>query len=152
VLGSEPAYCGRASLVVHLAASDGFDLSAANWDMMISVYGLISRLFIKGLREKVKRGMRGAARRGTCLGKLPLGFTRAVRRDEKGNIVRDKDGVPGYVPCIDPATRDARKLLYELFVVKCWSVYKITRHFNALKVDGWGGWTEGGIKKLLPVR
>jgi hypothetical protein len=50
-----------------IGASDGFDLSNANWDTMISVYGLISRLFLKGLREKVRRGMRGS-----CLGKLPL--------------------------------------------------------------------------------
>jgi hypothetical protein len=49
--------------------------------MMISLYGLLSRLFIKGLRERVIRGMRGAARRGGCLGKLSLGFTRRARRD-----------------------------------------------------------------------
>ncbi len=98
---------------------------------------------------KVKRGMRGAARRGTCLGKLPLGFTRTVRRDEQGNVVRDKDGVPEYVPCIDPTTRDSRVLLYELYVEKRWSAYQIARHFNALKVDGWNGWTERGIKMLL---
>jgi DNA invertase Pin-like site-specific DNA recombinase len=132
-----------------VGASDGFDLSAPNWDMMISVYGLLSRLFIKGLREKVKRGMRGAARRGSCLGKLPLGFTRCARRDEQGGVVRDKDGLPQYVPCVDPATRRYRVLLYELFVEKCWSIYRITRHFNALRVDGWAGWTEAGIKKLL---
>src|SRR5205085_1553765 len=130
-------------------ASDGFDLSAPNWDMMISVYGLLSRLFIKGLREKVKRGMRGAAKRGSCLGKLPLGFTRSVRRDEQGNAVRDKDGAPEYVPCIDPVTCDFRRLLYELFVENCWSAYQITQHLNSLKVDGWEGWTEGGVKKLL---
>ena len=132
-----------------IGAADGFDLSSPNWDMTISIYGLLSRLFIKGLREKVKRGIRGTARRGGCLGKLSLGFTRTVRRDIEGRSVRDKDGVPEYVPCIDPATRDARRLLYELFVEKCWSVCRITKHFNALKVEGWEGWTDGGIRKLL---
>jgi hypothetical protein len=36
-----------------------------------------------------------------------------------------------------------------LFVEKCWSVYRIVKRFNALKVDGWEGWTDGGIKNLL---
>ncbi len=143
------AYLSRRLQKRMIGASDGFDLSSPNWDMTISVYGLLSRLFIKGLREKVKRGMRGAARRGSSLGKPPLGFTRTVRRDEQGNIVRDKDGVPEYVPCIDPATRDFRKLMYELFVDKRWSTYAITKRFNALKVDDWEGWTDQGIKKLL---
>lgn len=132
-----------------IGAGDGFDLSAPNWDMMITVYGLLSRMHIKGLREKVNRGMRGAARRGGCLGMLPLGFTRIVRREEDGNVVRDQEGNPQYVPCIDPATCGSRKLTHELFVQKAWSAYRIARHFNALKVDGRESWTEGGIKKLL---
>ncbi len=59
-----------------IGASDGFDLSNPNSEIMITMYGLLSRLFVKSLREKVSRGMKGAARRGTCLGKPPLGFAR----------------------------------------------------------------------------
>jgi DNA invertase Pin-like site-specific DNA recombinase len=55
-----------------IGASDGFDLSSPNSDVMITMFGLVSRLFLKSLREKVGRGMRGAARRGTVLGQLPL--------------------------------------------------------------------------------
>ena len=43
--------------------------------------------------------MKGAARRGTCLGKLPLGFTRQVCRDANGDIVRRPDGRPRHKPC-----------------------------------------------------
>jgi DNA invertase Pin-like site-specific DNA recombinase len=75
------AYLSRRLQKRMIGAGDGFDLSSPNWDMMISLYGLLSRLFIKGLRERVIRGMRGAARRGGCLGKLSLGFTRRARRD-----------------------------------------------------------------------
>jgi DNA invertase Pin-like site-specific DNA recombinase len=75
-----------------IGASDGFDLSNENSEMLITMFGLLSRLFIKGLREKVRRGMRGAARRGTVLGKLPLGFTRKAHRDKDGNIVYRPDG------------------------------------------------------------
>lgn len=62
-----------------VGASDGFRLNDSNWEMHVSIFGLLSRLFIKGLREKVKRGMKGAAERGTCLGKLALGFTKRER-------------------------------------------------------------------------
>ena len=112
-------------------------------------YGLLSRLFIKGLREKVIRGMRGAVRRGTCLGKLGLGFTRKVHRDKNGNVVYRPDGRPRHEPCIDPETQKHRLLMFELFSQKNWSAYQIARHFNDMKVDGWDGWTERGIIQSL---
>ncbi len=132
-----------------IGASDGFDLSSPDWDIKITIYGLLSRLFIKGLREKVKRGMSGAARRGTCLGKLGLGFTRRAHCDEHGNAVVDAHGQPIYEPCIDPETRKARLLMYQMFVEQKLSAYEIVREFNRRKIDGWNGWTETAIKKLL---
>lgn len=132
-----------------IGASDGFDLSNPNSDILITVFGLVSRLFIKSLREKVIRGMKGAARRGTCLGKLSLGFTRRARRDGDGNVVRGPDGLPLYEPCFDPPTKPFRLMLYELFVMQGWSPYRIARHFNKLKVDDWSGWTGSAIKNLL---
>lgn len=132
-----------------IGASDGFDLSSPDCDIRITIYGLLSRLFIKGLREKVKRGMAGAARRGTCLGKLRLGFTRRVHCDEQGNIVQDAHGKPIYERCIDPETRESRLLVFQLFVEQNLSLYKITREFNRRKIDGWNGWTEAALKQLL---
>jgi DNA invertase Pin-like site-specific DNA recombinase len=132
-----------------IGASDGFSLSDPNWDMHVTMFGLLSRLFIKGLREKVKRGMKGAAERGTCLGKLALGFTKRARVDTSGTIVVGADGLPIYEPCICPETREHRLLIYTLFIDQKWSAYRIARHFNRLQVDGWNGWTESTIKKLL---
>ena len=132
-----------------IGASDGFDLNDPNSDLLITMFGLVSRLFIKGLREKVKRGMKGAAERGTCLGMLPLGFTRKIHRDSCGNVVLRPDGQPRKEPCIDPETSEHRRLLYELFAEKGWSAYKIMRHFNRLKLNDWDGWTERGLKQLL---
>lgn len=132
-----------------IGASDGFDLGSVDWDIKITIYGLLSRLFIKGLREKVKRGMSGAARRGTCLGKFGLGFARRIHCDEHGRPVTDAQGQPIYERCIDPVTRDDRRLAFDLFVEQNWSPYKITREFNRRKVDGSDNWTEAAIKKQL---
>jgi site-specific DNA recombinase len=132
-----------------IGASDGFDVNTPDWDVRITIYGLVSRLFIKGIREKSRRGMKGAARRGTCLGKLPLGFTRQVCRDANGEIVRRPDGRPRHKPCIDPQTQPYRAEMFDLFVNKGWSPYQIARHFNNLRVDGSNGWTGSSIKNLL---
>lgn len=132
-----------------IGASDGFNLSDPNAEMLIGMYGLVSRFFIKGLREKVKRGMKGGARRGTTLGKPPLGFTRRVLRDGNGKIDYRSNGKPRTEVCIDPETREFRLLMFELFVLRNLSPYKIAQHFNQLKVDGWNNWTESAIKKLL---
>ena len=56
-----------------IGASDGFDLSNSNSDMMITMFGLVSRLFIKGLREKVRRGMRARPPRDRP-GEVATGF------------------------------------------------------------------------------
>lgn len=132
-----------------IGASDGFDLSAPDCDMRITLYGLISRLFIKGLREKVKRGMRGAARRRTCLGKQSLGFARCVARDEGGAVINGADGRPIYRPCIDPETSVYRQQLVDLYVDQRWSTYRIAAHFNQLRVDGWNAWSNVAVRKLL---
>ena len=132
-----------------IGASDGFDLNSPDWDLKITIYGLLSRLFIKGLREKVKRGMRGAVRRGTVRGSLPLGYTRRERLDPQGNVVVGPTGLPKFEPCIDPATKDAAMLIFELFVVHNWSPYKIAKYCNQHRVDGSNTWSDRSITKLL---
>jgi DNA invertase Pin-like site-specific DNA recombinase len=132
-----------------IGASDGFDLSSPDCDIKITIYGLVSRLFLKGLREKVTRGMKAAARRKTVLGKLPLGFTRKIKRDEHGNIVRRADGRPRHEPCIDPQTYAFGKELFELYVERGLSGYKIAQRFNTLRVEDWDGWNESTIDKML---
>src|SRR3569623_1596742 len=87
-----------------IGASDGFDLHSVDCDLKISIYGLLSRLFIKSLKEKVKRGMGGAARRGTCLGKLPLGFARGVNCYYYGMPVLGPYVLPIYLVCVFPST------------------------------------------------
>ncbi len=132
-----------------IGASDNFDVSGPQWDIVLTIDGLLSRMFVKGLREKVRRGMKGAARRGTCLGKLGLGFTRQVCRDASGNIIRRPDGRPRHKPCWDPETKPYRVLMYESYVQRGWSPYRIAKHFNHLRVDGSNGWTGASIKNLL---
>lgn len=132
-----------------IGASDGFDLNGPNWDVMVTVFGLLSRLFIKSLKQKVTRGMRGGARRGNCLGKLALGFTRRAKHREDGSPIVGPDGAPVFEPCVDEATAEYRRLMFDLYVNQSWSLYRITKHFNQIGVDGWKGWTVAAVQKLL---
>ena len=93
--------------------------------------------------------MSGATWRGTCLGKLPLGFARRVAQDKTGNPILNPDGTPKHVPCHDPSTREAVWLMYEMYCVKLWSCFRIAKRFNELKVDSSEGWTPGSIGNLL---
>jgi len=132
-----------------LGASDGFDLNDPNSDVMITIYILLSRLFIKQLRQKVKRGMEGGHRRRHVLGRLPLGFTKRVKRDEDGAVVRDADGDPVSEICVDPRTKKLVRAIYRLFVVKKWSAYRTAKYLNKRAADDWDGWTESAVKKTL---
>ncbi len=132
-----------------LGASDGFDLSSPDWDVKVTIAGLVSRLFIRSLQQKVRRGMRGAASRGTSIGKPSLGFTRRVKLDENGTSVCGADGQPKHELCIDPETAEFRRMMFDMFVTENKSAYRICQQFNELSVDDWDGWTESGIKKLL---
>ncbi|MDZ4689290.1 MAG: recombinase family protein, partial [Planctomycetaceae bacterium] len=132
-----------------IGASDQFDLDNPHWDMQLTIFGLLSRLFIKSLRQKVCRGMRGAISRGGALGKLPLGFTRRAKLDASGHPIVGTGGRPSREICIDPVTAENRLLMYQLFVHENWTLQRIMRHFNQLGIDGWNGWTIGAVRKLL---
>ena len=132
-----------------VGAEDGFRLDDPDWEMKLTLYGLLSRMFIKSLRQKVLRGMRSAAKKGASLGKPPLGFTRQVMRNEDGNVVVGTDGDPKMVPCIDPETKGIVIEMFDLFVNRGWTSYRIMKEFNKQQMEGWNGWTEGGIRKIL---
>jgi len=132
-----------------IGASDGFDLNGPDWDVKITIYGLVSRLFLKGLREKSKRGMKGAARRGTCIGRLPIGYTRRVCRDNNGNVVVGCDGKPKHVWCFDPASKDHAVLAFYLWTQKKWSLCRIARHFNEQRIEGSERWAASSIRYIL---
>lgn len=132
-----------------IGAADGFDLSSPQADVTRTVCGLMSRLNTKSLQEKVGRGMKGAADRGTILGKLPLGFARRQKLDGAGNPMFHGDGSPLNERCIDSKTAAIRLQMYELYVRENWSATKITKHFNKHRLEDWGRWTTRTVTDLI---
>jgi DNA invertase Pin-like site-specific DNA recombinase len=132
-----------------IGASDNFDLSSELAEVWISIFSLLSRLFVQSTRQKVRRGMHGAAERGTLLGKPPLGFTKRPAVDECGRPKLGPDGLPTYELCVDHSTAEARVLMFQMFVLELRSIGHIRRYFNQNKIDGWEGWTSSAIRNLL---
>lgn len=130
-------------------ASDGFNLQDPNWEEMLTLYNMMTRMEAKFRKMRVRRGLRGAAQRHRVKGKLSLGFARTPELDSFGNPILKPDGTPFMVPCIHPDERRCREKMYELFTVKKWSYYKITQFYNRAKIGGWDGWVDTGIRATL---
>jgi DNA invertase Pin-like site-specific DNA recombinase len=135
-----------------VGASDGFDLSNENADVMLSVYSMLSRLFMKNLRQKVRRGMAGAARRGTSLGRPPLGYSLVPADNVQGNPIHGKDGERLNMLSIDPEGSKYVTMAFELFGIKRWTKGRIAKEFNRLEADGGNGWTNSSIHLVLRNR
>jgi len=132
-----------------LGASDGFDLSSPTGEMMLHVLGMFSKFFVTQLREKVHRGMTGAARRQTCLGRPPLGYGLVPKRDAQGRPMTGHDGRTINELAIDSATMSHVMLAAERFADQGWSYGRIAKEFIRLKVDGSDGWRPRSIERLL---
>ena len=132
-----------------IGASDGFNSADPNSDVLLTMFGLVSRLFVKGLREKVSRGMRGAVERGTVVGKLALGFTREQQVDANGDLVINAKGKPVHRMAIDEETREWVEFVFDAYVNRGQTPGAIARHFNQHEVDTSTGWTRTSILKIL---
>jgi len=132
-----------------VGVSDGFNLDGEDWDMKVSFYSFFNRLETKNKRQRVKRGMGGSAADSRTLGKLPFGYARKTKYDAKGNAEYKPNGQPKTQMCIDPAMQDVVKSMFDLFCEKKWSAHRICKMFNEEKIEGWDGWTEGAIRRIL---
>ena len=132
-----------------IGASDGFNSADPNSDVLLTMFGLVSRLFVKGLREKVSRGMRGAVERGTVVGKLPLGFTREQELNVSGEVVINSKGKPVHRIAVDEETREWVEFVFDAYVNRGQTPGAIAKHFNQHEVDTSTGWTRTSILKVL---
>ncbi|MBI1370438.1 MAG: hypothetical protein GC162_17520 [Planctomycetes bacterium] len=134
---------------LRLTGVDGFSIDGEDWDMRVKMYSLFSYSETKYKRQRVRRGLAGAAEEDRVIGKLPLGYAKRVKRDANGRVIYNSKGLPVHGRAFDPVTK---KIVYEMFekiVHGGWSIYQMTQKFNKEKIDGSDGWTCESIRKLL---
>jgi DNA-binding CsgD family transcriptional regulator/DNA invertase Pin-like site-specific DNA recombinase len=132
-----------------LGASDGFDVNHPMWDLHLTIFALLSRIFLNSLRQKVRRGMEGAARRGTCIGRLGFGFTRCLLRDADGRVIRNHEGDPLHGTAQFPAYIAIRREICDAFANQNMSEGKIALQLNQRHAADWDRWTARGINGIL---
>lgn len=132
-----------------IGASDGFDLSHPHSEIMITIYGLLSRLFMKSLSEKVRRGIRGAASRETSTGKPAFGYALVPATDAHGNAVVGADGEPLMTEAIDPDLAEWVLKVFRDYADELLTADQIARRFNKHSVGGCDWWAGGTILKLI---
>ena len=132
-----------------IGASDGLDLAAEFGQLQLHAMAMFASLQHKFVRERVLRGMEGAAQRGTVLGRAPFGYAMKPARDEQGNVIRKPGGKVVMRLCIDPETAPVVREIFELFAHRKWSPGKIARHLNKLAPEGWTGWSSTTVRGIL---
>jgi DNA invertase Pin-like site-specific DNA recombinase len=73
-----------------LGVADGIDTSAEHSMLTFGMKTIVSDIYLKDLRDKTVRGLRGNAKRGLSTGGLPLGY-RSVRGEQGSTIEVDED-------------------------------------------------------------
>jgi DNA invertase Pin-like site-specific DNA recombinase len=132
-----------------LGASDGFALNSQMGEMMLMVFGMFSRFFISQLREKVLRGMKGAARRKTSVGRPRLGYGLVPVLDAQGRPAVGADGRVTRQKAIHPETMQYVMMAASWFANREKNYSGIAREFSRMKVDGSDAWRSKSIKELL---
>jgi DNA invertase Pin-like site-specific DNA recombinase len=140
--------CKRLSKNV-LGASDNFVLNTLMGEMMLHVFGMFSRFFITQLRDKVLRGMKGAARRATSVGRPRLGYGLVTAKDATGAPMIGADGRVIKEKAIHKPTMQYVMLAADWYANRRESYAAIAKEFSRLKVDGSSGWRPASIKGLL---
>lgn len=145
LLGHFVQTCGKRMIGV----SDGFDSADQFSKMKLHFFAMFNEQFVDQHRQKVLRGKSGAARRGTLLGRCPLGLKAVPAVDGNGVPMRVRNGNQANTFGVDPETRHIVELLAQRFVDERRSAYQIAREFNRLRMGGRATWTQGTLLKML---
>jgi site-specific DNA recombinase len=132
-----------------IAVSEGFDSREEFSKMKLHFFAMFNEQYLVQHRARVLRGKEGAARRGTVVGKLPLGIKAVPANDANGVPMRGRSGNQSKTFAIDEETRPVVELAAKRFVDDRWSLHKIVREFNQIRAAGRAAWQTASILKIL---
>jgi DNA invertase Pin-like site-specific DNA recombinase len=131
-----------------VGVTDGFDSSQAQSQLLVSLLASISQMTSEGIASRVKRGMNGAARRGTVTGRVPFGYRKVPRIDERGRPVIGQDGEPVNELAIDPAAAEIVRRIFRDRAAGN-SMVTISRWMNEERVGGSNRWSCSKAMQIL---
>ena len=130
--------------------SQGLDTASEQAETLVAVHGVVDQLYIRELKHKIKRGLRGQLERGFHTGALTFGYTSAPVYDPSGR--RDADGpiVIGKRREVVPEQAEVIRQIYQWYVDGI-SYPKIADRLNIADVPTPRGtrWTKNLIQRIL---
>lgn len=132
-----------------IGVADGFDLSSPQADMQLMVMSMVSDIQVKNVRQRGSVGMRGAVRRGTSIGKPPLGYMLIPFLDHSGRPCVGGKGRQIKKWLIDPGTKPYVEMIFRMFGIEHRSLEGIQNALNAAQVGGKASWWANNIKHML---
>jgi DNA invertase Pin-like site-specific DNA recombinase len=129
--------------------SDNFDSSDESSRLKLHFFAMYNTQFMEQLSQKIRRGKNGALRRGTVMGRVPIGIKAVPTMDAAGNPLRRGSGRAISNYAIDETHRPVVELLATKLVDERMSLGKIGKEFNQLRIAGRTAWCAGIIVKIL---
>ena len=130
--------------------SQGLDTASDQAETLVAVHGVVDQLYIRELKHKIKRGIRGQLWRGFHTGAKTYGYRSAPVYDPSGR--RDGDGpvVIGKRREIDPEQAAVVRQIYREYVDGL-SQPTIMDHLNREQIPSPRGtpWTKPHIDRML---
>lgn len=132
-----------------LGVSDGFDSDQPHYKMLLHFYAMIHEAYVDGIRAKVRRGRRHAARKKRHVGRLAFGYALEPLTEKDGRPKLGPHGRPINRDVIDPDAAAVVLWVFESYAVRGWSPKRIARHRNETRAGGRTKWTECVVRGML---
>lgn len=135
--------------VVYVA--QGIDSASEQAETLVAVHGVVDSLFLRGLAQKVKRGLAGQLERGYATGSITFGYRTVPVPDPSGKI--DPNGYPALLGKRVEVVDDEARTVVQIFESYAAGL-GAGRIVAALNREGrrgprGGRWKEGAVKRVL---
>ena len=137
--------------------ADGTDTNREGWQMMVGIKGIQSRAELRDIGHRVRRQQTDIADRvDGCVGDQPYGYSSEFLDPAAAAQYHGRGPKPRKRTLIDPPSAAVVRMIFILFVLRCWSISKIVRYLNgkgtkvpAVHSKRWKGWHHALVHRIL---
>ena len=131
-----------------LGVSDNFDSGQPQAKASLMFSAFVSEQFVDQHRYRVRRGHLGAEKRGSAIGRIPVGIKRVPLLDRQGRQVVNGRGKPITTYGIDHENQWIVEHIDKRFVDDGWSATRIAVELNEMRAQGKDSWTSGTVTSI----
>ena len=130
-------------------ASDGFDTTSEMYKASLGISGLVSELYVDGLRQKVKRGQADGFRNGRNLSSPPFGYHLVPETGPNGQPLLGRKNKILRKVVIHPEHAEIVREVFRRYLEDGASTIELARWLNATRADGRTNWGVSTVSDML---